>query len=150
MAWRRTDGTGYRRIYATLSLSDLIHSAYHHHLSWGVNKPFSLVPLFSRFSLFSKRWLLIEYHFHIWQMLPQFSCSDIRQILKWFKEINAYFAKPIFFLIEKLPNGASEALSPGQRRPLSGGTISNIFVELLFQVIWLLYLYRIESYPVDD
>ena len=39
--------------------------------------------------LLIKVWLAIEYRVHMWQLLPQFWCSDICQIRKWFKDNNS-------------------------------------------------------------
>ena len=37
--------------------------------------------------------IAIEYHVHIWQVLPQLSCGDANQIRMWFKECNRYLRK---------------------------------------------------------
>ena len=37
--------------------------------------------------------LAIEYHVHMWQVLPQLSCSDTCQIWMRFKECNKYFCE---------------------------------------------------------
>ena len=37
--------------------------------------------------------LAIEYHVHIWQVLPQLSCGDTCQIWMWFKQCNRYFCE---------------------------------------------------------
>ena len=35
----------------------------------------------------------IEYHVHIWQVLPQLSCGDTCQIWMWFKDCDRYFCE---------------------------------------------------------
>ena len=37
--------------------------------------------------------LAIEYHVHIWQVLPQLSCGDTCQIWMWFKYFKRYFCE---------------------------------------------------------
>ena len=49
------------------------------------------------FSQHLKHRLTIEYHIHIWQVLPQLSCSDTHQLWKWFKAPKRYFSKIKYF-----------------------------------------------------
>ena len=42
----------------------------------------------------------MEFHVHIWQMLPQLRCGDTCEIWMWFEESNMYFCK-----IKNFPNG---------------------------------------------
>ena len=44
--------------------------------------------IFPNVSSLSKHILPFEYHVHIWQVSPQLSCGDTRQMWKWFKETN--------------------------------------------------------------
>ena len=41
--------------------------------------------------------LAFEYHVHIWQVSPQLSCGNIRQIWMWFKESKRYFCEIRYF-----------------------------------------------------
>ena len=61
----------------------------------GVTKPI-FIPLYSSFFCIAEThvgYFIIEYHDHIWQLLPPLSCDDTCQISMWFKESNSYFCK---------------------------------------------------------
>ena len=76
---------------------------------------FNFLPsvIFPNFSAFSKHWLLIEYHIHIWQVSPQLSCGDTCQIWMWFNRCyyNRKYKSEIS-LMEKLINGARVTPTP--------------------------------------
>ena len=59
----------------------------------GVTKPIFSVPLFSQFSEWSKQWLPVWYHVHIWQVSAQLSCGDTWQIWTWLKVSDLYFSQ---------------------------------------------------------
>ena len=54
----------------------------------GIEKPISFIPLLYWSAPLSKHELPIEYNVYIWQVSPQLSCGDPRQIWKWLKEPN--------------------------------------------------------------
>ena len=60
-------------------------------LGWGLLRQFPPFRYFHNFSSSAKYMLAVEYHVHIWQVLPQLSCSDTCQIWMWCKEFNRYF-----------------------------------------------------------
>ena len=62
-------------------------------LGWGLLSGFPPFRYFSNFSISPKYMLAIEYHVHIWQVLPQLSCGDTCQIWMWFKYFKKYFCE---------------------------------------------------------
>ena len=58
---------------------------------WGLLSRFPPFRYFPKFSTSPKYILAIEHYIHIWQVLPQLSCSDTCQIWMRFKESNMYF-----------------------------------------------------------
>ena len=60
---------------------------------WGLLTRFPPFRYFPNFSTSPKYMLAIEYHVHIWQVLPQLSCGDTCHIWMWFKECNRYFCE---------------------------------------------------------
>ena len=62
-------------------------------LGWGLLSRFPPFRYFSNFSTSPKYMLAIEYHVHIWQVLPQLSCGDTCQIWMWFKYFKRYFCE---------------------------------------------------------
>ena len=85
----------------------------------GVTKPNSSVPLISRFSPLPKHWLPLEYHIHIWQVLPQLSCGDTCQYECDANNLTGTFAGSKIVLTEKLTNGALVTPTPGARPPVN-------------------------------
>ena len=71
-----------------------------------VTKPILSISLFSNFSVLSNSdLLLIEYHINIWELLPEVSCGDTRQIWMWHsKNLTGTFAKTKMSSTEKLTN----------------------------------------------
>ena len=68
----------------------------HHAVKWQGWGLLSRFPPFRYFPIFStspKYMLVIGYHAHIWQVLPQISCGDTCQIWMWFKECKRYLCK---------------------------------------------------------
>ena len=59
-------------------------------LGWGLLSLFPPFRYFPKFSTSPKYMLAIEYHVHIWQVLPQLSCGDACQICMWFEECSRY------------------------------------------------------------
>ena len=62
-------------------------------LGWGLLSRFAPFRYFPNFSTSPKYMSAIEYHVHIWHVLPQLSCGDTCQIWMWFKECNIYLCK---------------------------------------------------------
>ena len=60
---------------------------------WGLLSRFPPFRYFPNFSTLPKYMLAIEYHVHIWQVLPQLSCGDTCQIWIWFKDFKRYFCE---------------------------------------------------------
>ena len=56
--------------------------------------------------------LAIEYHVHIWQVLPQLSCGDTYQIWIWLQKCNSYFC-----YIENFAYGENDERSFSNPRP---------------------------------
>ena len=80
----------------------------------GLLKQFYPFRYFPHFSASPKYVLAIVYHVHIWQVLPQSSCGDTRQIWMWCKESRC------FDRIENVTNGALVTATPGQQYHLLG------------------------------
>ena len=63
--------------------------------------------------LLSKQTLAIEYHVYIWQVSPQLSCADTRQIWMWFRESNRYFCKIENFAYGEISERSFSNPTPG-------------------------------------
>ena len=62
-------------------------------LGWGLLSQFAPFRYFPIFSASPKYMVAVEHHIHIWQVSPQLSCGDTRQIWMWCKESNRYICK---------------------------------------------------------
>ena len=86
---------------------------YYIHQGWGLLNIFSQFRYFLSFSGWSKHWLPVWYHVHIWQVSPQLSCGDTWQIWTLLKISKLYFCSIKVSVTEKLTNGALVTPTPG-------------------------------------
>ena len=80
---------------------------------WGLIR-FPLFRYFPNFSTSPKYMLAIEYHVHIWQVLPQLRCGNTCQICMWLKVCSRYFCD-----FENFAYGEIDERSFSNPRPLS-------------------------------
>ena len=91
----------------------------------GVTKPIFSVPL------------SIEYHAHIWQVLPQLCCGDTCQIWMWLKECNRYFCEIENFAYGEIDERSFSNPTAGQKKTIiiKDGLVvhqQNVFNEMLY------------------
>ena len=72
----------------------------------GVPNIFNVFLNFLHLSKFSKCWMSIWCHIHIWQVSLQFCCSAACQIWMWLMDL-IYFCKAEMPLVDKILDGAS-------------------------------------------
>ena len=117
-------------------------------LGLGLVSQFSPFRYFPNFSKWSKQQLLVWYQVHIWQVSPQLSCRDTRQIWTWLKVSDLYFCYIKFPVTEKLTKGALVTPTTGWHQAITctnAGillirTLGTIFSEILSAIHTFLFM----------